>query len=202
MPKLLISTNSKCSFCSEFLPNLLPSKICLLLNKIAKQDRNPTNEDRHSFCEIHYAETTIVSDGIQKGYLTEINFELLESRIIQMKDEFLNIINKKIGSYYWNFSLEICAEPEYYGSKGLNIIVDEVLVPKTALHLIFKDKSNITLEETKKIMEDSRDFKENNNQESDSCELESISKRDINEEKDNSKESDSEEGVNIEKVKI
>ena len=27
-----------------------------------------------------------------------------------MKDELLNIINKKIGSYYWNFSLEICKE--------------------------------------------------------------------------------------------
>ncbi|RIA88663.1 RTC4-like domain-containing protein, partial [Glomus cerebriforme] len=157
------------------------------------------------FCKIHHAETTIVPDGIRKGYPTEINFELLEGRIIQMKDELLNIINKKIGSYYWNFSLEICAEvgsrkagtpmilmnrfeklrPGYYGSKGLNIIVDvlselflfkniltydlthpknpvdflqEVLVPETALRLILQDKSNITLEEARKIMEDGGDF--------------------------------------------
>ena len=27
-----------------------------------------------------------------------------------MKNELLNIINNKIGSYYWNFSLEICEE--------------------------------------------------------------------------------------------
>jgi hypothetical protein len=70
----------------------------------------PTNEDRYLFCEIHHAETTIVPDGIQKGYPAEINFELLKGRIIQMKDELLNIINKKIDSYYQDFSLEICKE--------------------------------------------------------------------------------------------
>lgn len=53
---------------------------------------------------------TIVPDGIQKGYPLEINFELLKSRIIQMKDELFNIINKKLESYYWNFSSEICKE--------------------------------------------------------------------------------------------
>ena len=38
----------------------------------------------------------------------EINFGLLESRIIQMKDELLDIINKKVNSYYQNFSIEVC----------------------------------------------------------------------------------------------
>jgi hypothetical protein len=40
----------------------------------------------------------------------EINFELLEARIIQMKDDLLNIIYKKVYSYYRDFSLEICKE--------------------------------------------------------------------------------------------
>src|SRR5205085_9739353 len=40
----------------------------------------------------------------------EINFELLETRIIKMKDELLNVINKKVKSYYWDFSLEVCKE--------------------------------------------------------------------------------------------
>ncbi|RIA97686.1 hypothetical protein C1645_813743 [Glomus cerebriforme] len=103
----------------------------------------------------------------------EINFELLESRIVQMKIELLNIVNKK---------------PGYYGSKGLILIGDvlsnlflfnnllaydlvypkkpidylqEVLVPETALHLISQNRSNITnisLEEARKIMEDSANF--------------------------------------------
>jgi len=38
----------------------------------------------------------------------EINFELLEARIIQMKDELLDIINKKVNSYYQKFSIEVC----------------------------------------------------------------------------------------------
>ena len=36
--------------------------------------------------------------------------------------------------------------------------LQEVLVPETALRLILQDKNNITLEEAKKIMEDSGDF--------------------------------------------
>ena len=62
------------------------------------------------FCKIHYAEATIVPEGIRKGYPMEINFELLETRVTQMKDELLNIINKKINSYYWDFSMEVCKE--------------------------------------------------------------------------------------------
>jgi hypothetical protein len=27
-----------------------------------------------------------------------------------MKDELLNVINKKVKSYYWDFSLEVCKE--------------------------------------------------------------------------------------------
>ncbi|CAG8495488.1 2431_t:CDS:2, partial [Scutellospora calospora] len=103
---------------------------------------NPTLEDREMFCEIHYMETTIVPDGIQKGYPTEINFALLNSRIIQMKDELLNIINRKTKSYYYDFALRVCNEigqrkasnpmtimgryntfkPGYYSSRGLDII--------------------------------------------------------------------------------
>ena len=40
----------------------------------------------------------------------EIDFELLEVRIIQIKDELLNIINKKVNSYYREFSMEICQQ--------------------------------------------------------------------------------------------
>ncbi|RIA79296.1 hypothetical protein C1645_746000 [Glomus cerebriforme] len=109
------SKSNKCPFCMEFLPYPLPSKIHDLLNKIAKQNGKPIQEDRYLFCKVHFAETTIVLDGIQKGYPMEINFELLESRIVQMKDELLDIVNKK-------------------------------------------DRSNIPLEEARKIMEDSANF--------------------------------------------
>ena len=68
----------------------------------------PTQEDRYLFCEIYYAETTIVPDGINKGYPMKIDFESLETRIVQMKGELLDIINKKINSYYRDFSIEIC----------------------------------------------------------------------------------------------
>ena len=37
-----------------------------------------------------------------------------------MKDKLLNIINNKISSYYWNFSLEICEE---IGSKKAEILM-------------------------------------------------------------------------------
>jgi len=40
----------------------------------------------------------------------EINFELLEARIIQMKGELINIINKKVNSYYRDFSIETCQQ--------------------------------------------------------------------------------------------
>ena len=36
--------------------------------------------------------------------------------------------------------------------------LQEVLVPETALHLISQDRGNISLEEARKIMEDSSDF--------------------------------------------
>ncbi|CAG8502067.1 4098_t:CDS:2, partial [Diversispora eburnea] len=172
---------SHCPFCTENLPN------------------------RETFCEIHYMETTIVPDGIRKGYPMEINFELIESRIIQMKDELLNIIYKKTSSYFRNFVFEICnilgqikantpmaimerfetLKPGYYGTRGMSIITEilnslflythiltnelsypkspvdyilEIMVPETALHLISQDKGGITLEEARKIMEDSSTF--------------------------------------------
>ncbi|RIB30277.1 hypothetical protein C2G38_1948909, partial [Gigaspora rosea] len=99
------------------------------------------------FCEIHYAETTIVPIGIKNGYPTEINFTLLETRVTQMKEELLKIINKEIDSYYYNLAIEVCEEvgarkastpmvlmgrfeslrPGYYGSIGLNIICDTLI---------------------------------------------------------------------------
>ncbi|RIA80435.1 hypothetical protein C1645_838706 [Glomus cerebriforme] len=74
----------------------------------------------------------------------KINFELLESQIVQMKDKLLDIVNKKVNSYYQDFSIEICQQvgirkaetpmsimshfkilrPGYYGSKGLILIGD------------------------------------------------------------------------------
>ncbi|RIA96366.1 hypothetical protein C1645_733363 [Glomus cerebriforme] len=80
-----------------FVWNSYPIHFHQKLNKIAKQN-------------VHFAETTIVPDGIQKDYPMEINFELLESQIVQMKDELLDIVNKKVNSYYQNFSIEICQQ--------------------------------------------------------------------------------------------
>ena len=42
--------------------------------------------------------------------------------------------------------------------KNLVDFLQEILVPETALRLISQDKGNITLEEARKIMEDSGDF--------------------------------------------
>ncbi|CAG8599349.1 17836_t:CDS:2, partial [Cetraspora pellucida] len=107
---------------------------------------NSTLEDREMFCEIHYMETTIVPNGIQKGYLTEINFALLNFRIVQMKDELLNIINRKTKVIIMTLLLD---QVDY---------LLEVLVPETALHLISQDRGNIELEDLKKIIEDSSAF--------------------------------------------
>ncbi|RIA95526.1 hypothetical protein C1645_816620 [Glomus cerebriforme] len=70
---------NKCPFYLEFLPNPLPLKIHNLLSKIVKQNEKPTKENCYLFCKIYLAETTIISDGIQKGYSMKINFELLET---------------------------------------------------------------------------------------------------------------------------
>ena len=35
---------------------------------------------------------------------------MLEAQVTQIKDKLLNIINKKINSYYWDFSMEIYKE--------------------------------------------------------------------------------------------
>ncbi|CAG8830229.1 12476_t:CDS:2, partial [Cetraspora pellucida] len=129
---------------------------------------NSTFEDREMFCEIHYMETSIVSDGIQKGYPMEINFALLNSCIVQMKDELLNIINRKTKSYYHDFTFRVCNEiGQRKANNSITIIaypksqVDyllEVLVPETALHLISQDRVNIELKNAKKIMKDSSAF--------------------------------------------
>ena len=95
-------------------------------------------------------------------------------------------------SLFWNLyiNIKIFIQPGYYGSKGLVIISDilselflfnnsltndlvfpkkqvdylqEVLVPETALRLISQDRGNIPLEEAKKIMEDSANFGDNVN---------------------------------------
>ncbi|CAG8543579.1 5231_t:CDS:2 [Diversispora eburnea] len=51
------SSDNKCPFCVELLPNPLPSEIRLLLNKIHHQDGKPTQEDRQLFCKIHNTKT-------------------------------------------------------------------------------------------------------------------------------------------------
>ncbi|CAG8784585.1 4086_t:CDS:2, partial [Racocetra fulgida] len=119
-----------------------------------------------AFCEIHQAETTIVSNGIQKGYLMQIDFDSLETRIVQMKNELLDIINGKSNSYYHDFALKICNE---IGSRKASTpmalmarfevlrpvdYLQEVLVPETTLRLIFQDKGGLELELARKIMED------------------------------------------------
>ncbi|CAG8829058.1 9316_t:CDS:1, partial [Dentiscutata erythropus] len=57
---------SRYPFCTENLPSSLPEKIRSLLHKISNQNGKPTSEDRETFCEIHYMETTIVPDEIRK----------------------------------------------------------------------------------------------------------------------------------------
>ncbi|CAG8760984.1 35191_t:CDS:2, partial [Gigaspora margarita] len=155
--------NSPCPFCADLLPNPLPEKIHSLLRKIANQNGTPTSEDKLTFCEIHQAETTIVPDGIQKGYPMQIDFGSLETRIFQMKMELLDIINGKANSYYRDFALKICNE---IGSRKAStpmalmarFEVLRVLVPETALRLISQDKGGLELELARKIMKDSANF--------------------------------------------
>ncbi|RIB09618.1 hypothetical protein C2G38_2208424 [Gigaspora rosea] len=146
--------NSPCPFCADLLPNPLPEKIHLLLRKIASQNGTPTSEDRLTFCEIHQAETTIVTNGIQKGYPMQIDFDLLETQIFQMKDEL------KASTPIALIALFEVLRPGYYGSHGLNIISDAHSKLFLDINLLTYDldRGGLELELAQEIIENSADF--------------------------------------------
>ena len=63
--------------------------------------------DRSEFCFMHYAETHIVPLGIKAGYPSNINFEDIPSRIMNIKDDLQDIINGKLESWFWNLALNV-----------------------------------------------------------------------------------------------
>ncbi|RHZ78214.1 hypothetical protein Glove_166g153 [Diversispora epigaea] len=113
------------------------------------QNGKPTNEDRETFYEVHLMETTVVPDGIQKSYYRDFAIEIC-NQVGQRKANTPMMIMGRFESL----------KPGYYGTRGMNIITEilKILVPETALRLISQDMGGITLEEAKKIMEDSSVF--------------------------------------------
>ena len=59
---------------------------------------------------MHYAETEIVPLGIRAGYLTNINFEILPSRINDIKNDLLDIIDCKLKSWFRDLTLSVYNE--------------------------------------------------------------------------------------------
>ena len=57
--------------------------------------------EQFEFCYLHLAESQIVPDGIiNKGYLLEIDFNTIPNRIENLKSDLLDIIKKKVKSFY------------------------------------------------------------------------------------------------------
>ena len=68
----------------------------------------------------------------------EINFETLETRIIQMKDELLDIIHKKSDSYYWNIYKEICQEIGIRKAGTPMVLMGRFEVLRVSFNFLFK----------------------------------------------------------------
>ncbi|CAG8778416.1 3058_t:CDS:10 [Gigaspora margarita] len=89
-------------------------------------------------------ESITILQGITKGYSTEINFNILTSRVSKLFPLLTDIINKKISSFYYDQARQIINNmdqvkasipmimmnqfheilPGYYGAKGLSIIAE------------------------------------------------------------------------------
>jgi hypothetical protein len=56
--------------------------------------------EQFEFCRIHIAETKIIPDGVEKGYLMEIDFDAIPKRVENFKSDLLDICKKKVKSIY------------------------------------------------------------------------------------------------------
>src|SRR4051794_29901267 len=66
-----------------------------------------TESDRIDFCYIHFAEQSIIPDGIKNNYPFVINFDELPDRIGKFKDDLVKIINGTTSSYYLDFAKQL-----------------------------------------------------------------------------------------------
>jgi len=194
-------TNERCPFCKIILPSSMSDKMKSALELIKKGKISALE-----FCFIHFAEISVISDGVANNYPLEIDFDELPDRIHRFKDDLLEIINGTADSYYRDYALKYykkngrrkSASPMgllnrfeelragYYGTKGTLIISDvlvklflttriltsnnaaplkpedymmEVLIPETAMRLIYEDSgSEGSLETAREILVSSSNF--------------------------------------------
>ncbi|CAG8854851.1 9555_t:CDS:2, partial [Gigaspora margarita] len=155
---------NKCPFCGKNYSAKLPINL--------QQLRSSRIKDQFEICCLHFAETSIIPDGLNKNYPKVIDFVQLPERV------------NKLYSELWTIGKFELFQPGYYGFKGsytiLNTLVTlfidskklslnmtlplkpleylgEVLVPETGIRLIAQDR-NITLVEVAEVMRDSIAF--------------------------------------------
>jgi hypothetical protein len=93
-----------CPYCDELLPSTLPEKLQLKLQFL---QAGGDITDIYEFCIMHRAETQIVPIGLLNGYPKFIDFDKLHSRILNFKNDLLEIINRNSTSYYRDLAFSI-----------------------------------------------------------------------------------------------
>lgn len=113
---LASNSHNLCPYCDEILPDILPEKIKEQLQYL--QNKLITEEERQSFCRMHYRELNIAPYGLSKGYPEYIDFNILPSRIIKLEKDLIEIINGNISSYYRNIASSVYKEVGYNKAKA------------------------------------------------------------------------------------
>ncbi|CAG8752085.1 protein FAR1-RELATED SEQUENCE 5 [Rhizophagus irregularis DAOM 181602=DAOM 197198] len=137
-----VTVSDVCPYCEEKLPSFLSTKLKELLVKYQGKKLNVV--EQFKFCRIHIAETKIIPDGVEKGYLMEIDFSAIPKRVEIFRSDLLDICKKKVKSVYRENVMRAYREigknkantpmgimnrienfqPGYYGLRGAVIIAE------------------------------------------------------------------------------
>ncbi|PKK55808.1 hypothetical protein RhiirC2_485160, partial [Rhizophagus irregularis] len=137
-----VTVSDVCPYCEEKLPSFLSTKLKELMVKYQGKKLNVV--EQFEFCHIHIAETKIIPDGIEKGYLMEVDFSAIPKRVENFQFDLLDICKKKVKSVYRENVMRAYREigknkantpmgimnrienfqPGYYGPRGAVIIAE------------------------------------------------------------------------------
>ena len=117
-------------FCDALLPKTLSPRLEKALEKyidlkeqcsVGKVSRDAVVGARDQFCLLHQAEDSIIPIGIKKGYLIDINFSQIPSRLETYSSRFNSIISKKLDSTFLQDSLDVISSVGQAKARGLFI---------------------------------------------------------------------------------
>lgn len=89
-----------CPYCEEKLPFFLSTNAKLKEFLIENQGKKLVAVEQFEFCQIHIAEMKVIPDGVEKGYLTVIDFDAIPKRVENFRSDLLDICKKKVKSIY------------------------------------------------------------------------------------------------------